>query len=221
MASICVISDIHGQLAYLHKLREFMEAQNCADLIMLGDYSRTIGSLEENRDDIRAIMNPLADRASLYALPGNCDAREVPAILKGAGIFAHNCAVTAGGYTVISYGGSNPTPFETPWEIDEEVIYRDLKGLFAAHESGRKILAVHAPPRDTKCDVIPSGAHVGSVAIRRIIEEFAPAVVVCGHIHECAGRRDTIGASIVLNVGRLADGHCARITPDGVEYCTL
>jgi Icc-related predicted phosphoesterase len=43
--------------------------------------------------------------------------------------------------------------------------------------------------------------HLGSRAILDTIEEKQPPLVVCGHIHESAGERATIGPSQVLNAG--------------------
>ena len=36
------------------------------------------------------------------------------------------------------------------------------------------LLVTHAPPLGTKTDLLPSGEHVGSESIRRVIEEFQP-----------------------------------------------
>ena len=112
------------------------------------------------------IVNIIGDLANIYAVPGNCDALESVKIMRSYGIYYHNKAVDIGGITVIIYGGSNATPFNTPWEVEEEVIYSDLKALFDAHTEGKHLLAVHAPPKDSACDMIPSGVHVGSEAIR-------------------------------------------------------
>jgi Icc-related predicted phosphoesterase len=52
---------------------------------------------------------------------------------------------------------------------------------------------------------------VGSASLRKIIEEKKPALCVCSHIHEGAGKTDTIGNTKILNVGPLSHGNIAVI----------
>jgi Icc-related predicted phosphoesterase len=142
-------------------------------------------------------------------------------VLRSFGIYFHNRAARIGDFTVLFYGGSNSTPFGTPWEVEEDIIYSDLKKLFTDNPEGPKILAVHAPPKDTKCDVIPGDIHVGSESIKKIIEEFSPEFVICSHIHECAGKTDTLGTSQIANIGMLGKGHLVEITKEGIEHIKL
>lgn len=221
MVTVCAVSDIHGEVSACYQLKAHIESNNISNLILLGDYSSTIGDLEENREDIKSIMNIVGDLASVYAIPGNCDARDVVKVLRSFGIYYHNSEVSIGDYSVIFYGGSNPTPFNTSWEVEEYVILNDLKTLFSGHTHSPTILAVHTPPLDTACDVIPGGAHVGSASIRAIIEEFQPGYVLCGHIHECGGKEDTIGDSRIFNIGMLGQGHLVDITGEGIEHHLL
>ena len=69
-----------------------------------------------------------------------------------------------------------------------------------------RILCPHAPPLGTACDRLRSGAHVGSAALRRLIEEEQPDLVLCGHIHESRGE-DAIGVSRIVNPGPVTSGH--------------
>ncbi|HYM81094.1 MAG TPA: metallophosphoesterase [Candidatus Limnocylindria bacterium] len=69
-----------------------------------------------------------------------------------------------------------------------------------------EVLVAHSPPRDTVCDMLGSGAHVGSRAIRRFVERHQPRLVLAGHIHESprvsAAYRDRIGVTTVVNPGQ-------------------
>ena len=59
---------------------------------------------------------------------------------------------------------------------------------------------LHSPPKG-HCDVSGSGDHLGSEAIAEGIEAKAPAVAVCGHIHESWGCESQVGATPVHNLG--------------------
>ena len=61
------------------------------------------------------------------------------------------------------------------------------------------VLVVHSPPNDYVDEV--HGRHLGSTSVLEAIERKRPALVVCGHIHQCWGAEATIGATPVINVG--------------------
>ena len=67
------------------------------------------------------------------------------------------------------------------------------------------MLVSHNPPKDTACDIIPGGIHVGSTAVREFLEEAQPDICLCGHIHE-ARAMDRVGRTLVVNPGMLAQG---------------
>ena len=69
---------------------------------------------------------------------------------------------------------------------------------------------MHQPPKDTCCDIVSAGFHVGSPLLRQFIEQVQPLIVVTGHIHESAGI-DHIGRTVVVNPGSLAEGKYAVV----------
>ena len=72
------------------------------------------------------------------------------------------------------------------------------------------ILVSHTPPYDTSTDCLSFGQHVGSPAVRAFIEQYQPDVCLTGHIHESQAV-DTIGKTVIVNPGALADGGYVRI----------
>lgn len=74
------------------------------------------------------------------------------------------------------------------------------------------VLVTHCPPSDTCLDMIGSGCHVGSSAVRKAIEKYSPALSLHGHIHESpevsGSRTDTIGKTLCVNPGKRADCLC-------------
>jgi Icc-related predicted phosphoesterase len=85
-------------------------------------------------------------------------------------------------------------------------IAQALDELSALGPADRTLFILHSPPRDTHCDRIASGAHVGSRAIRAFVERWQPPLVLSGHIHEAprlsSSYRDTLGRTVVVNPGQ-------------------
>jgi Icc-related predicted phosphoesterase len=81
-------------------------------------------------------------------------------------------------------------------EIRYGTIAKDLALLVGDAELDRAVMLFHAPPHDTTLDRagldgmtiehVPLDVHVGSIAIRRFIEERQPLVTLHGHVHESA-----------------------------------
>ena len=90
--------------------------------------------------------------------------------------------------------------------VRQPTIAAALDELAALSPPADTLLVAHTPPRDTLCDVLASGAHVGSRALRRHVERHQPPLVLSGHIHESPRTtgtyRDTIGATPVVNPGQ-------------------
>src|SRR4029077_11960408 len=68
------------------------------------------------------------------------------------------------------------------------------------------VLVSHSPPKGA-VDVSSRGQRLGSTAVRKTIKRAKPILVVCGHIHESAGRQALIGTTPVVNAG-----------PSGIEW---
>lgn len=117
---------------------------------------------------------------------------------------------------MLSYGFSNPTPWNSPREKSEEEIYVDLNGLAKQMDYMKfTIFNIHVPPFNTPLDIAPkldktlkpvveggsvATENVGSKSVRRIIEEFQPDLGLHGHVHESAGNVK-IGRTVCLNPG--------------------
>ncbi len=91
-------------------------------------------------------------------------------------------------------GGVPPSPFPWSWDLTE----REAAAKLAGCPDGA-VLVVHSPPHGYVDEAF--GRHLGSRAILEAIEARRPALVVCGHIHQCWGREAMIGPTRVLNLG--------------------
>ena len=205
MKAVCV-ADIHGDFDSLVKLRNSILAEDFDYVILLGDYSRGFKDEKQNEADVNMVLDILSD-FNVLAIPGNCDQKSVVEIFKRRKVNLHKTLLKLPEVNIIGFGGSNVTPFNTPFEYGEDEIRENLDMLYEGVDRGVKVVVIaHAPPKDTKCDALPNGLHVGSSGLRGFIESRKPDLVLCSHIHEAAGAEDVIGETRVLNVGRISEG---------------
>lgn len=100
-----------------------------------------------------------------------------------------------------------PVNNEPPEELEEKAT---AKGLIFVHSrkillgfkgSENLILLSHSPPFNTGLDLTHFGEHIGSVELRKFIEEESPILCLCGHVHERVGLSERIGDSLIVNPG--------------------
>ena len=203
---ILAFSDIHG--AY-KKVNEILTKESAYDLILIVGDLTTRGSPREAQDAIKLFQShgkPQGDKP-LLAVAGNMDPRELDDTFDSLGISINAKGVVREKVGFFGVSASPFTPMHTPYEIpEEEISLRAEKGWVDVVTAQWKIFAPHAPPRDTKVDVITGGVHVGSTAVREFVEKHQPDVVVCGHIHEARGV-DTIGKTKIVNCGPAGRGY--------------
>ncbi len=210
---ILAFSDLHGNIKpiidYLNK--------NKVDLIVIAGDITNFGPAELGED----ILNEICSfNVPVLAIPGNCDPESMHINMDNSqaiNIHARNLVIKNIG--ICGFGGSNPTPFDTPLEFEEVQIYDEAKkALEGVKEQKITLFITHAPPYGTKTDLLPSGVHVGSKSLRKIIEELQPTVNICGHVHEAVGT-DEIGKTKIINPGQLTNGNaCIIKIPEVNEF---
>lgn len=154
----------------------------------------------------------------VYVMPGNDDPWSCDAVIEQAThvVACDDRLVHIGSHEMISCAYANPTPWDSPRELDENALYERIKRLADQVEAPeRAIFNLHVPPYDSGLDtareinpdltvVYKSGqAHeipVGSTAVRQILEECQPLIALHGHIHESRGEA-RIGRTLALNSG--------------------
>lgn len=210
---------------YLDKIPDIKKA----DLILLNGDLTNYGGIKE----VRQVLNhALALNPNILAHFGNLDKPEINTYLEDLGINLHGQArLINDSICIVGIGGSNFTPFFTPSEFSETEIFATADAAYREgfeyvalaeplHKKKIPILFIsHTPPVNTKLDRIHSGKHVGSKAIRTIIEKYQPALSIVGHIHEAKGK-DTIINSPIINPGMLRDGGWVSIEVKNSEFYT-
>jgi len=165
---LIVGSDFHGNRMMVERFVTKAEEEHAEAILICGDITN-FGTLRE-ATNLLSLLTRL--RIPVLFVPGNCD----PPFLLGVDLEGvrslHGRAASYGGITFLGIGGSPPTPFHTPFEIKEEEIMAELKrAARSLAEDEAFILLSHAPPRDTRLDRTALGLHVGSISVRRFIEE--------------------------------------------------
>ena len=154
----------------------------------------------------------------VYVMPGNDDPWSCDPVLEGAS-HVQACderVVKVGPHEMISCAFANPTPWNSPRELDEDALYTKIKALADQVESPETaIFNLHVPPYDSGLDTAneinadltlvyksgqPNPVPVGSTAVRQIIEEYQPLLALHGHIHESRGEA-RIGRTLCINSG--------------------
>lgn len=201
-----VLSDIHGDVAALDRLDAAFAA---ADAVLFGgDFAQ----FAHTETALPVLKKLCAKHEVIFSVLGNCDEPEFLTQLEDADISVQGSVAWHEGLAFAGSGGGSRFTGTTPFERDDEELAGDFavvadspEGADADGHWNNLVLIMHNPPKDTACDLLPNGAHVGSAALRAFIEQTAPLAVVTGHIHESAGI-DHIGTTAVINPGSLAEG---------------
>ena len=194
------IGDIHDDVTRLTDIPELPDADG---IIVTGDM--TVGGGVKQAE--RVLYAVQAANPHLLAQIGNMDRAEVTEWLTEKDWNMHTTVrELAPQVAIFGVGASTFTPFGTPSEFPESHFASWLADCWQrARHWPKSVLVSHNPPKDTACDALPNGVHVGSTAVREFIEENQPDICICGHIHEAKGM-DRIGRTVVVNPGNFAAG---------------
>ena len=153
----------------------------------------------------------------VIACPANDDMFEIDDQLAHASLVEtgdEDHPIDLDGFTMVSMGWTNPTPWHTFREEEEpELAVRIGRALMAVGDPSTTIFNFHAPPYGSKLDNAPalnedltykSGGQalrpVGSTSVRDAVKSFQPLLSLHGHIHESKGAIK-IGKTLAINPG--------------------
>ncbi len=167
------------------------------------------------------IVEKINTRETLtIVMPGNDDELFIDEIIKSYEdrgiVYPLDNVLEVEGLELVSSPYVNPTPWNTPREMDEKKFEKHLESIISKlHNPSKAIFNFHCPPYGTNLDLAPkltkdlkpvsiAGTvqyeHVGSKAVRKVIERYQPVIGLHGHIHESGGV-DRIGRTVVVNPG--------------------
>jgi uncharacterized protein len=147
---------------------------------------------------------------------GNDDIFEIDSIIESSPCvsFAEGKLMDLDGFSLVSMGWTNPTPWDTYREAPEPELAAKIEAVAGlVPDMGRAIFNFHAPPYGTGLDEAPAldgslrpmhgGAvmkPVGSTAVRDAIVKHQPLLSVHGHIHESRGVKK-MNRTLAINPG--------------------
>jgi Icc-related predicted phosphoesterase len=148
--------------------------------------------------------------------PANDDMFEIDPLIERAERvdLGEGNTIALDGFTVVSTGWANPTPWKTFRELPEDELRARIDGLVGSvPDAHRAIFNFHAPPYGSNLDAAPqidadmkyvAGGQalipVGSHAVRDAIAEYGPVLSLHGHIHEGRGAVK-LGRTLAVNPG--------------------
>lgn len=217
---IIYATDLHGDPEAYESFLEEAGKKGVEGAIIGGDIT-PIGFLgifvQVQRDFLESYLLPRFDKfrketgKTPFIMMGNDDFRlnmdvlergEKQGVLKLLSQRVHKLK----GYHIAGYSYINETPFLLKdWEKREREIRKDLEALARKVNMGKAVFVFHAPPFNTKLDMVYNGSHVGSRAVREFIEKHQPLVTLHGHIHESprvsGNYEEMIGNTLSINPG--------------------
>jgi len=108
---------------------------------------------------------------------------------------------------IVNCSYTNETPYKSFRIVPDYLLFNKAEEKIkeALGYSNNLIFNFHAPPYNTKIDkalVNGKWEHVGSRAVRELIEKYQPLLGLHGHVHESSDK-DKIGNTMVVNPGSL------------------
>lgn len=206
---IYAAADLHGRSEHLATLAEGLRRCRADVLVLAGDLLQ-YGRGRELLPALEAFPVPV------LMVRGNSD----PGFVERWAAAAHNlrslhlASVSLNGFDFVGAGGTLPIPFYSLTGWREPHVLARLAPLLHS----RSILVAHSPPRGCR-DKVLGRFHAGSRGLAKLLARRAPAVMICGHIHEAAGV-ERLGATLVVNCALGAGRRGALITvADGQPPC--
>ena len=154
-----------------------------------------------------------------FVCPGNDDSPETDDAIrrsKHVQLAEGKCVELGDGFSMISTGWSNITPWKTYRELPEPELAAKIEAMIPpAADMSRMVFNLHCPPYGSNLDEAPEvdeNLHVkeagralipvGSTAVRDAILKYQPLLSLHGHIHEGKGTA-RLGKTLAINAGSL------------------
>jgi uncharacterized protein len=154
-----------------------------------------------------------------FVCPGNDDASDIDDAVRSSKTITlaeGQCVELGDGFSMVSTGWSNITPWKTFREATEPELKQHLEAMMPPNaEMRRMVFNFHCPPYGSNLDEAPEVDEnlnvkeagralipVGSTAVRDVIMKYQPLLSLHGHIHEGKGTA-RLGKTLSINAGSM------------------
>ena len=188
---ILACTDMHSNMIVLDKI--IKKARDCDAVFCCGDITIFGNGLKK----VLAKLNSIG--RTVFIIPGNHeDTLEFKnECNKYDKIINVNQKIALlDKYLIFGFGGGGFSRRDS----NLDVISRKMKGVITENNDKIKIMLTHAPPSDTKLDIIVGG-HCGNKSINEVIIKYNFNYLFCGHIHETFKKVDKLNNTICMNPG--------------------
>jgi len=185
---ILLCSDMHGSLDAFEQIRQ--KSQEVDLIVCAGD----ITLFEKDIDFFIRMFSELGKEVII--IHGNHEDAQLMEMLCSRYNnlhFIHKQKKKIEDILFIGYGGGGFSFKDSQLKGME----RKMESWIKEHKSGKVVLISHGPPYGTKLDKLDMG-HVGNITLREFIVKYQMDLLVCGHIHENAGKRDKIKKTVLI-----------------------
>jgi len=187
---LLAFADLHGDTRLLKKLIKRAKEKDIDLVVVAGDLTM----FESHLRYLMRKLNSIGKKVLI--IPGNHESEKS---LKGVVSDYKNCilfhrkALKYEDYVFLGYG-------EGGFSLSDAEFRKLARQWYGEFQKEKIVLVTHAPPFGTELDKLDKH-HVGNKDFRKFIERIKPKLVICGHLHETAGKIDTIGEAKVVNPG--------------------
>ncbi len=190
---LLLFTDLHANPKAISILLEKAKKEKPDYLICTGDISVFGTKLEEVIRKFKPLNIPF------ILIPGNHEEglamKEVCSKYSFV-IYLHKRILVKEDYLFFGYGGGGFCLVDSKFEDFTKKLENQFEGK-------KVIFLAHAPFYGTNLDVLFEGdRHRGNTSFTQFIKKIKPVLAVCGHFHECFGKKDKIGKTLVINPGQ-------------------
>jgi hypothetical protein len=190
---ILAFVDVHASFEAFKKIKEKAKKQKPDVIVCAGDISVFEQGLEHLLREFNKYKVPF------LIVQGNHETQatltSLSSKLKNV-VFLHKKSYILGNYLFLGYGGGGFSKIEPGLKK----ISGKFRGIIKRNADKKVILVTHAPPYKTKLDSI-EGHACGNKTLKDFLKKNRVDLVVCGHLHENAGKSDKIKKTRIVNPG--------------------
>ena len=190
---LCV--DLHCQVKAIESLRKKVRKEKPDAICCSGD----ISIVDRGTGEMLGELDKLGKR--FLIIPGNHEDEKNLEMACGFFenmVYLHKKSHVIGNVLFLGYGTGGFSTVDTRFKR----VGKDFERIIAKNKGKKIVLLVHAPPYKTIVDNV-MGSSCGNKTFKEFIVRNKPDLVVCGHLHENAGKEDFVGKTRAINPGAL------------------